>query len=194
MTAFIIIVIIVIIGIVVLGSMGNAKQKEYETTQFEELKNKGINLTKKTKTFHGIIGVDQNTEKLVLVQSSISVSKTHIIDFSNIYECELIRNGETVYKKSTARTIGGAVIGGVLSGGVGAVIGGLSGGSTGKENINRIELKIVVRDISNPTHRFVFFDKNADNKLLLDNLIREAENWKDTISIIIDMVDKQEMK
>lgn len=45
-----------IIGIVVLGSMGNAKQKEYETTQFEELKNKGINLTKKTKTFHGIIG------------------------------------------------------------------------------------------------------------------------------------------
>lgn len=195
MTIYIIIIIValVLLGLGIMGMMGSAKQRENEAAQVEELKNQGVNLTKQTRTSHGIIGIDPNAKKLVLIQSSISTPETHIVDFSDIYGCELIRDGETVYKKSTTRTIGGAVLGGVLSGGVGAVVGGLSGASKGKENINKIELKIVVRDISNPTHRFIFFDK-TDNKTFLDDLMRKAEDWKDTISIIIDSVDKQEIK
>ena len=194
MTTFIVIAVIVFVLVMIIGISGNMKQKNFENAEIEKLRSQGIELTKQTKTFHGIIGIDQTNEKLVLIHSKLTVSKTEVFTFADIFSCELIRDGETIYKKSTTRTIGGAIVGGVLTGGVGAVIGGLSGGSKGKENIKNIELKIVVRDLSNPTHRFVFYESSSDNKALLDKLIKEAESWKDTLSLIIDMKDKQEDK
>jgi len=186
--------VIVIVLAFIIGVSGNIKQQNFEKAEIEKLKNDGIVFTRQTKTSFGIIGIDQNSEKLVLIQSKITISKTCIFSFSDIFGCELTRDGETIYKKSATRTIGGAIVGGVLSGGVGAVIGGLSGGSKGKENIKKIELKVIVRDLSNPTHYFTFFEDGSDMKGNLNKLINEAESWKDTISIIIDTKDKQENK
>lgn len=104
-------------------------------------------------------------------------------------------DGTTTYKKSAARTIGGAMIGSILSGGVGAVVGGLSGGSRKRKKIKKIDLKITVRDIENPcvVASFLNSEINLDASCLtVQNYMKSANEWEDRISTIIDTVNNED--
>ena len=46
-----------------------------------------------------------------------------------------------MFTKSTGRTIGGAIVGGVLMGGAGAVVGGLSGDTKQKKEVKNMDIK-----------------------------------------------------
>ena len=46
---------------------------------------------------------------------------------------ELLEDNTTIASRSLGRTVGGAVVGGVLAGGAGSVVGGLSGNQTMKK-------------------------------------------------------------
>lgn len=190
MTWIIIIILIVIVAFFILGASMNQKQKEFEDDSLNDITQKGIILTKQTKTYDGIIGIDEANKKLVFINSAITEQHAKTFNFEDIYSCELIIDDESVYKKSTLRAVGGALVGGVIMGGAGAIIGGLSGDSKKNSNIKKIELKIVVRDLSNPTHKFSFFGATSPSEYLSQKM-REAEEWKDTISLIIDMEDSK---
>ena len=60
-----------------------------------------------------------------------------VIGFDQVYDVEYVVNEETIASKSTLRTIGGAVVGGVLAGGVGAIVGGLSGKTKTESKISK---------------------------------------------------------
>lgn len=187
------ILVIAVVGFIILGASANNKQKSFEDNSLKELSEKGISLTKQTKCYDGIIGIDEPNKKLAFIISSVSNQKAEIFNFEDIYSCELLIDDQSVYKKSTGRTVGGALIGGALLGGAGVVVGGLSGSSQKKSNIKKIELKIVVRDLSNPTHKFTFYGSTTPSQFL-DNKKEEAESWKDTISLIIDMEDRKNIQ
>lgn len=186
----VIIVVILAVGGLAMTIKMNQDQADFEDTSLKELAEKGISLTKLTKCYGGIIGLDETNKKLVFISSSASNRKAEVFEFSDIYSCELIIDDQSVYKKSASRAVGGALIGGVLLGGAGAVVGGLSGSSQKKSNIKKIELKIVVRDLSNPTHKFTFYGNTTPSQFLNEKK-EEAEKWKDTISLIIDMEDRK---
>lgn len=190
MTWIIIIILIVIVAFFIIGASMNQKQKEFEDDSLNDVTQKGIILTKQTKTYDGVIGIDEANKKLVFINSAITEQHAKTFNFEDIYSCELIIDDESVYKKSTLRTVGGALVGGVIMGGAGAIIGGLSGDSKKNSNIKKIELKIVVRDLSNPTHKFSFFGATSPSEYLSQKM-REAEEWKDTISLVIDMEDSK---
>ncbi|MCR4812098.1 MAG: hypothetical protein K5867_05825 [Bacteroidales bacterium] len=99
-------------------------------------------------------------------------------------------DSQSVYKKSTLRTVGGAIVGGAVLGGAGAIVGGLSGSSKEEKNIKQIELKLTVKSISNPNRRFKFYGVESGYNFLSMRK-EQAEDWKDTISIIIDTVDAE---
>ncbi len=136
-----------------------------------------------------------NTSKRVCILAN---GKKYVCGFDKIINVEYIENGETISSKSTIRTIGGALAGSVLAGGVGAIVGGLSGKSKTTTNISTISVKVTLRDYTTPSINIVTFDCKwyTGNKPLDPNDIRcrtGVQNGKrivDFISIIIDEVDR----
>lgn len=78
--------------------------------------------------------------------------------FADILQCEIIEDGRTTVKKSTSGTIGRALLGGLLAGGVGAIIGGSTSSSKVQEKINRISVRIIVNDPNHPSWEIVYLN------------------------------------
>jgi len=100
-----------------------------------------------------------------------------------------------VTKTSRSSQIGGAILGGILAGGVGTIIGGLSGKTSSKEKVKTIHLKIIVNDTKNPLQTITFLseptliDRNSE-KFIKAN--KEVIHWHSLFKVIIDMSDKED--
>ena len=174
MTAFIIIAVIFIILIFILATIGNKKQQQREEEYESKMKEEGAVISQHVKCYNGFISIDEENEKIYLALSGIREQKFNSYSFSDILSCEVILDDNSIYKKSTMRTVGGALIGGALLGGAGAIVGGLSGASRKQSNIKKAELKIVVKDISNPNYKFEFYGQGC----LLPLEKRNLKKWK----------------
>ena len=116
-----------------------------------------------------------------------------IFNYSDIIEVSYEENGNQLYTKSAGRTIGGAIVGGVLMGGAGAVIGGLSGASKQNKEIKNMDIKILLRSTSRTSCVLHFKDvdrvlktkEEADRKLY-ETYLKNANQAKDVLSVIID--------
>ncbi|MGM9696141.1 MAG: SHOCT domain-containing protein [Alloprevotella sp.] len=116
-----------------------------------------------------------------------------IFNYSDIIEVSYEENGSQLYTKSAGRTVGGAIVGGVLMGGAGAVIGGLSGASKQNKEIKNMDIKILLRSTSrtscvlhfNDVDRVLKTKEEADRKLY-ETYIKNANQAKDVLSVIID--------
>ena len=197
-----ILVIVVVFGI--LGANYESKKK-YERTNSMNSKLSSIEnftVTKKIDGFGGfyVFAIDEANEKIALVTNI----KTSVVNFADIIGVELIEDGSTVSKKSTTRTIGGALVGGVLAGGAGTIVGGLSGNSTQKNKVSSLSVKILIRSMDNPALLITCFDSRTmttehkasiETEGKLESYIyklgkQNADNIKDLVSVIIDRVDK----
>lgn len=185
---FFIAIIAVILFIVIVGSYGNEKQREQEDEFEKQIKESGAIISQHVKCYNGFISIDEDNKKIYLAITAITGKKFKGYSFSDILGCEVVLDDNSVYKKSTLRTVGGALVGSALLGGAGAIIGGLSGASQKKSNIKKAELKITVKDISNPNYKFEFYGAGVPSSFRSQKL-EEVEKWKDIISIIIDRVD-----
>ena len=116
-----------------------------------------------------------------------------IINYSDIIEVSYEENGSQLYTKSAGRTIGGAIVGGVLMGGAGAVVGGLSGASKQNKEIENMDIKILLRSTIRTSCVLHFKDvdrvlktkEDADRKLY-ETYVKNANQAKDVLSVIID--------
>ena len=116
-----------------------------------------------------------------------------IFNYSDIIEVSYEENGSQLYTKSAGRTVGGAVVGGVLMGGAGAVVGGLSGASKQNKEIKNMDIKILLRSTSRTSCVLHFKDvdrvlktkEDADRKLY-ETYVKNANQAKDVLSVIID--------
>ena len=133
--------------------------------------------------------MDDFFKVLVLVGSSTR----EIFNYSDIIEVSYEENGSQSYTKSAGRTVGGAIVGGVLMGGAGAVVGGLSGGSKQNKEIKDMDIKILLRSTSRTTCILHFKDvdrvlktKDETDRKLYETYVKNANQAKDILSIIID--------
>ncbi len=126
----------------------------------------------------------------------IVTPKSHeLFKYSDIIEVSYEENGDQLYTKSATRTVGGAVVGGMLMGGAGAVVGGLSGNSKLNMEIKNMDLKILLRNVSRSSCvlNFKVCDKilstksNAD-KHLYETYLEQVNQAKDVLAVIIDDV------
>jgi hypothetical protein len=182
----------------------NNKKKERSDAMQQKISGiENFTISRKVDGFGGfyIFAIDEINEKIALVTESVN----HIVSFSDIIGVELIEDGNTVSKKSTTRTIGGAIVGGVLAGGVGTIVGGLSGNSTQKSKISSLSVKILLRSLDKPSLLITCFDSRTmttehkasietDGKL--ESYIykigkKNADDIKDLVSVIIDRIDNK---
>lgn len=117
------------------------------------------------------------------------------LNYSDIIEVSYIENGDQLFSKSTGRTVGGAIVGGVLMGGAGAVVGGLSGDSKQNKVVKNMDIKILLRNTDETSCILHFMDssnplktKDATDKSHYEEFLNNANKAKDLLSVIIDDV------
>lgn len=137
-----------------------------------------------------------NTSKRICI---IIDEEIQLIDYDKIIRVDCMEDSISVMSKSTSRTIGGALGGAIIAGGVGAIVGGLSGDASSIKKINKVGVNILLRDVSSPTINIVTFDSSwtgGQKAVKTDNTgcqigIENARKIVDIISVIIDEVDKR---
>ncbi len=121
------------------------------------------------------ISFDNTKKKICFFDNSL---KAHIYDYSKLLQCEIDIDGDTIMKQSTTGTVGRAVLGGILTGGVGAIIGGASASRTQKEKIHNIDLKVIVDDPMNPIYKINFFKgEMTKGSFVYKAVYPEIEKW-----------------
>lgn len=134
-----------------------------------------------------ILVADDVDKNIVIITSPESKK---IIPFSDIMAVELAEDGVVVHSKSIMRSVGGALVGSVLAGGVGMVIGGLNGKTREKKDILSISVIIKLRSLSQPSVTLNCYDKTMlgvstdDGSTIAQRIVRLLE-------VIIDNNNRQ---
>lgn len=201
---WIILIVAVIIIFGILGGNHESKKKKNRadklSTRLDSIEN--FKVSKKIDGFGGFysFAIDNDSEKFAF----LTEYETKIFEFKDVIGVEIIEDGSTISKKSATRTIGGAIVGGVLAGGVGSIVGGLSGNSTQKNKVSTLSVKILLRSTDNPSLTIKCFDSRAmttehkesiETEGKLESYIyktgkQHAIEIKDLVSVIIDKVDR----
>lgn len=202
-------IIILVLGVGIIGGIlqanSNAKKKNERDEAMKQVLSgiENFTVSRKIDGFGGyyVFAIDENNEKIALVTQTAK----QVVNFSDVIGVELIEDGSTISKKSTTRTIGGAIVGGVLVGSAGTIVGGLSGSSTQKNKVSSVSVKILLRSLDNPSLMVNCFDsrtmttegkKSIETEGKMESYIykigkKNANDIKDLVSVIIDRVDSK---
>ena len=143
------------------------------------------------------LAIDENSLKLCLIDSRYEIPEFRVISYKDIISCELFQDGSTVTKTIRSSQIGGALIGGLALGGIGAVIGGLSGKTKTTEKVRQIDLRIIVNDMNAPLHdvRFLSVETNKEGLVggnYYEKSLHEARHWHGLVEILIRRADTED--
>ena len=183
------ILILIILGVYAISSLIKSSNLKKVEDRLSHIKDFKPNRKVKHKKGRYLFAADDSTEKFAY----ITPYSTNMFIYKDIISVEVLVDGEVVIEKSTSRTIGGAIIGGVIAGRSGTIVGGLSGGSKQKFKVSSIIVKILLRNhqetsLEIPCLNGLFnsFDDIEDAKI-------EANLLKDILIIIIDKIDRNEL-
>ncbi|MDD2724342.1 MAG: SHOCT domain-containing protein [Methylovulum sp.] len=175
-----------------LNAEYQAKYKEFEDT-FQKASDFNptflyVGLDRKTG-----IAIDEPRTKVCIVKRNGNLLVHRVISYEDILSSELYKDGEIILKTVRSSQISGAVVGGLLLGGVGTVIGGLSGNKIQKNNTQTIILRVVVNDPTDPLLDVYFLNYEIDNnseyyKLLLE----DARQWQARMDILIKRAERED--
>ena len=169
-----------------------SKIEGFKTDKFIRNKNCGNGYGIVKKDLEPCVIIDSDDKKMLLLNDIEKPSEKRVVRFNDIISVEIIENGTTVFSKSTTRTIGGTLVGNALMGGAGAVVGGLSGNTKKADKVDSVSVKILVRNVEEPTI-FINIYKGNELDATKDDYKKYSEfanEIKDVVSVIIDAEDK----
>lgn len=115
----------------------------------------------------------------------VTPTSMHLHQYSDIVSITYEENGNDMYNKS----LGGAVVGGLLFGGVGAIVGSNTAKTVKNKKIERMSIKILLKSTSDSTilldiyktgkDRAVLETKNTADKIFYEGLMKEVTGIKD---------------
>ena len=201
----------IVIAIVIIGGLIwavvsgiNGRQEVKDRGEFMEVKMNNMHNFTATQKVVGVnnlytFAIDDKRREVAYIEED---SET-IIPYDEIISVEVIEDNTVIASKSTMRTVGGAVVGGALAGGAGAVVGGLSGNTSMKKKVKMVQVKLRLRDISNPTlfiNCFDYMTMTNGQEVKPDGMLgfiykqglEHAQQIADFVSVIIDDVDRSQ--
>ena len=162
----------------------------------DELKEMGIDVKPTSPTIKPYNDYAFITDDINEFIAIVTPANIHVLRYSDIVSISYEENGSNVFNKS----LGGAVVGGLLFGGVGAIVGGNTAKATQNKEIRLMTIKILLKSTSNSTIILNIYEagkdgailetKKSDDQMLYEGLMKEVSGIKDIFSIIIDIVDK----
>ena len=154
------------------------------------------------------IKIDRNSKKISILTNVFPHSRDfnhygqydyreRTIPFKNVLETRIIENGTTVTKTSRTSQIGGAALGGLLVGNVGAMIGGLSGKKTSENEVSSLELIIIVNSFNDTIIKIPFFDVRSSvkkNDKEYQAALSDIQKWNAMLGTLIKTADDDDTK
>lgn len=166
----------------------------------DELKEKGMYVEKSNptlKAYNDYAFVTDDVNRFVVIATPLEI---YVLRYDDIVSVAYEENGNDVFNKS----LGGAVVGGLLFGGVGAIVGGSTAKAKQNKEIRIMSIKILLKSTSKTNITLNIYEAGVDGSVLetkgmagrmaYDKLMKEVIGIKDIFSIIIDMVDKDLMQ
>lgn len=188
-----IIITVALVGLSIFGFMqtSGAKQKKEDLRGLVDSQNgfESSHFIAKVPLSTNIpagLAVDDSSKQLCIIHGNV----TRLYGYKDIIESEVVIDGKSVTKTSRASQFIGTAIGGVLAGGAGAIIGGLSGGTSTKEKVKGVSLKLVINDTENPVHLIDFIELTNTGSTIPEQALEEAKSWHDLLSVIINQGKK----
>ena len=140
------------------------------------------------------LAVDEERKKICLLKNEVSGINLKIISYRDVLSSEIFVDGETVTRTARGSQIGGALLGGLALGGVGAIIGGLSGKTRSSEKVKRVDLRITVNDTKSPLHDINFMDtEGKKDGFVYKAAMDQARHWHGLIAVLIKYADSQDV-
>ncbi len=149
--------------------------------------------TPSIKAFNDYAFVTDDINEFVAI---VTPSKIHVFRYSDIVSISYEENGSDIFNKS----LGGAVVGGLLFGGVGAIVGGNTAKAKQNKEVRSMSIKILLKSTSDSTIILKIYEVGKDgsvietkkdtDRMYYEGLMKEVSGIKDIFSIIIDIVDK----
>ena len=172
-------IIVIIAGYYVWSGYNSVNKTDAITDKF---KNKGFNIYKSRIVpkafFTTILAVDKSHNQIGFGYYTKGKAVTQIYNAQDIISCEVLEDEDSIIKTSSSSILGRSIVGGVLTGGVGAIIGGVTAGKTTKQIVNSVKLRIVTSNLDSPINDFTFLNvstKKASSSYV--SAIHEATEW-----------------
>lgn len=171
----------------------NEKKEAMEKSIFEQT---DFSATQKIMGCDGNSGVaiDEVREKIGLISNELNQASIRIISYRDLLSSEIFEDNSTITKTSRSSQLGGALIGGVALGGVGAIIGGLSGRTKTSVKIKHVALRLTINDTLNPIHDITFQNVEGNKGGLIHApAMTKARHWHGLCEVLIKRADIEYM-
>ena len=202
-TSFILIIIAIFVIAIVWGIIEGIKTRRRVSEMEEKLNGlKNFNATQKVMSVDGKTGlaIDEKGKKICLIEYDNGNIALDTMPYKDVLASEISENGNTVTRSSRSSQVGGALIGGLALGGVGAIIGGLSGKTVSSDNVQRIDLHLIVNRTNSPVHSISFFETMGGDddsgikksSAAYQEIMQEVRHWHSLLQVIIHQADEDD--
>lgn len=193
MDSWVIVVIVMAISTLVLIIHEGVKiPKKKKAMEIHLSRVDNFNTTQKIMGADGNTGmaIDEQSKKVCLISSRQKSVSLRVVSYKDLLSSELFEDGATVTKTVRSSQIGGALIGGLALGGVGAIIGGLSGKTQTSGKVKKIDLRLTINDTKSPLHDVCFLNlETKKDSSLYRQVIQQARHWHGLVEVLIKRAD-----
>jgi hypothetical protein len=136
---------------------------------------------------NGIV-LDEEKSKIALLYNEEESYNVVRFNFDKIIEIEVNQDGDTITKISKGNVIGGALVGSVLAGGVGALLGGLTTSKTSTEKVKNLNIRIIFNELSTPVFTVNFLNFQASlskDDERYKKAIKDIDHWYGIFSVLL---------
>ena len=138
------------------------------------------------------IAIDEQRQKVAIISNKLNTVTVKVFSYRDIFSSEIFEDGSTVTRTSRTSQLGGALVGGILLGGVGAIVGGLTA-KTKQGNVEKVVLRLVVNDTQAPIHDITFQNIEASKGGIINQLAMEqVRHWHGIIEVLIKRADMED--
>lgn len=139
------------------------------------------------------VAIDEQRKKVCFIDHRQQEISSRVVTYKDILSSEIFEDGSVTTRTVRSSQIGGAFVGGLALGGVGAIIGGLSGQTKTSGKVKRIDLRITVNDTQSPLHDVNFLDvetKQEDHTY--QRAMKAARHWHGLVEVLIKRADVED--
>jgi hypothetical protein len=139
--------------------------------------------------------IDEKNSLLCLLSMQGKNVIPRVIPYADVVSAEITEDGSSITKTSRSSQFGGALVGGVLLGGVGAVVGGLSGSKKTSQKIERVDLRVVIDDTNSPVHNVCFLNLEVGRSGIVHKAaLDKARYWSGLLDVVIRRADQARVR
>lgn len=141
------------------------------------------------------LAIDEQRKKVCLIDHRQQNVSCRVVTYKDLLSSEIFEDGATVTKTVRSSQIGGALVGGLALGGVGAIIGGLSGKTKTSGKVKRIDLRITVNDTQSPLHDVNFLNvETKQDGFIYQGAMKAARHWHGLVEVLIRRADTDDQE